>query len=199
MEPKTRQLTSSGVSLVSINIPSEVQSHDPEAELIERAKAEPDAFGTLYRMHYQAITAYLYRRVGDQSLAEDLAADTFIAAFRSIRKYQCRGVPFRSWLYRIASNKASRWHTKHKRRIPAPISQGVTQDKCQQQRNELVRAAIESLCERDKSIVTLVYFTPLNTEQVAEALGVPSGTVKSRLSRARNALATQIERLGGVS
>ncbi|GAB5495052.1 MAG: RNA polymerase sigma factor RpoE [Phycisphaerales bacterium] len=187
------------MSQVSINIQSEAKRHDPEAELVDRAKAEPEAFGTLYRMHYQAITGYLYRRVGDQSLAEDLSADTFIAAFRSIRKYSSQGVPFRAWLYRIAANKASRWHAKNKKRTAVDISQLVTQEQSQQQSTELVRAAIESLCERDKSIITLAYFTPLNTEQVAETLGIPPGTAKSRLSRARESLAKQIERLGGVT
>ena len=200
------------MSQVSINIQSEAKRHDPEAELVDRAKAEPEAFGTLYRMHYQAITGYLYRRVGDQSLAEDLSADTFIAAFRSIRKYRSQGVPFRTWLYRIASNCAIDW--LRRKRVPtcsisatkpqddarrdAPEEQYASDDPLPDQflrATELKRrldAALETLPAHYRELVLLRHRQHCRYDEIARILDMPIGTVKNRIFRAREMLKRQL-------
>ena len=86
-----------------------------ERDLIEQARHDRDAFAQLYRRHYAPIAAYVYRRVGDSHASEDLVAEVFIAAMRSIRRYRHRGLPFRSWLYRIATNTVNRWSRKRRR------------------------------------------------------------------------------------
>src|SRR5262245_46352553 len=77
----------------------------PEAdvELIARAQANPNEFAAIYRLHYQAIGRYLYRRVGNRDAAEDLVAETFLVALREIRRFEWRGIPILHWLYRIAT------------------------------------------------------------------------------------------------
>jgi len=162
-----------------------------ESDLVAQAKRDPEAFGTLYRMHYTAIATYLLRRVGEESTAEDLAAETFIAAFKAIRRYRDTGAPFRAWLYRIASNKANRWSRSQKRAIAPARSEPASRDA---ESGALLRQAIETLPSDMRSVITLGYWTPMTTAQVAQALGVAEGTVKSRLARARLALKNEIER-----
>jgi len=169
-----------------------------EALAIERARRDPEAFGELYRAHYHAIAAYFLRRTGDEALAEDLAADTFIAALQGLKRYRDTGAGFRAWLYRIAANTASRWYTRSgaqrvRNLAHAEANAGERDENSHQ--IALVREAIETLSERDKAVLTLAYFAPMTTAQIALVLRVPEGTVKSRLARARQALGAQIERL----
>ena len=96
-------------------IPPPPHESQAEARLIERAKTDPAAYGVLYRLHYGAIAQYLFRRTGDYHAAEDLACETFMAAYRSMPRYQSRGIDFRSWLYRIATNNANRWARRQRR------------------------------------------------------------------------------------
>src|SRR5262245_27203593 len=72
---------------------------DEEAELVERARREPAAFGELYEAHYSAILNYLYRRTLSASLAEELTSNTFFKAMRGLPDYRSRpGIRFRTWL-----------------------------------------------------------------------------------------------------
>ncbi len=84
-------------------------AEDPEEALIERARSDPEAIGVLYERHRQAIGDYLYRRTGDSHLAEDLLAEVFLSAVRHLPRYRARKIPFRHWLYRIATNSVNRW------------------------------------------------------------------------------------------
>lgn len=168
-----------------------------ERELIERAMRDPAAFGSLYRMHYASVAGCLYRRTGDAHAAEDLAAETFISAFRAIRRYRFTGAPFRHWLLRIATNKAARWS---RRRLFAPLPEsGAPGDDgapAQRDRARLLNA-LARLGSAQQAAVSLHYFEGLSVEQVGAALGWKVGTVKSRLARARRALRELLDDGGG--
>ena len=86
---------------------SAIRAVDAESEssLIERAKKDPEAFGILFDRHYPAIFAYICRRMEDWDLSRDMAAEVFIKAFKGLWRYRWHGIPFSSWLYRIATNE----------------------------------------------------------------------------------------------
>lgn len=190
-----------GVTQSALQLAPALACQCDDSELIRRASRDPDAFGQLYRMHYKPVAAYLYRRIGDEHTAEDLAAETFLAAHRGLWRYRQGSVPFRSWLYRIAANRANRWAKRSAAQARRELEHAGTLEQPGADRDvlEVLRRAIESLPDREKSIITLAHFTPLTTAQVGQALGVPEGTVKSRLSRARANLAAHITRLGGAA
>src|ERR1700682_6783125 len=71
---------------------------------VERAKSHPAAFGELYDRHFSRIYRFVRARSHDDGLAEDVTADVFMSALRSIKSYQDQGRPFSCWLYRIAAN-----------------------------------------------------------------------------------------------
>src|SRR5262245_50756456 len=78
---------------------------DTERAVTSPIRHDRDSFTRLYREHSPPIGRYIYRRVGDTHLVEDLMADVFLAAWRGLGGWRCRGLPIRAWLYRIASNR----------------------------------------------------------------------------------------------
>jgi RNA polymerase sigma-70 factor (ECF subfamily) len=87
-----------------------------EAELIERAKTDKDAFGELYERYVKRIYNYVYYRTSNVADAEDLTARIFMRAMKHIGNYQDKGVPFSAWLYRIARNLVANFHRDRSRR-----------------------------------------------------------------------------------
>ena len=90
-----------------------------DAELIERAKTDPEAFGRLFEAYYDRIITYTYRCSLNLAVAEDLTSNTFFKALRGLPKYRHR-VSFLAWLYRIAANEVRmHWRSESRRRTTA--------------------------------------------------------------------------------
>lgn len=85
-----------------------------EAAIIEKAKKDPKAFGSLYEKYFERIFNYLLRQTGDEELAGDLCAQTFVNTLNNLKRYEHRGVPFSAWLYKIASNEVNKHYRKSK-------------------------------------------------------------------------------------
>ncbi len=81
-----------------------LESCSDEAELVERARTQPEAFGLLYDRYYSVVLNYIYRRTLDVALAEELTSNSFFNALRALGRYDNRG-KFLAWLYRIAGNE----------------------------------------------------------------------------------------------
>ena len=98
-----------------------------EHDLVRRAQEyDPGAFGEIYERYYNGVYKYIYYRVGDQSLAEDVTMEVFVKAMESIDGFTFRGIPFSAWLYRIASNLV----VDHFRRQPNQPSLGAPNWPC---------------------------------------------------------------------
>ncbi len=169
-----------------------------EAALITRAQTKDrGAFGRLYRLHYPTIVACLYRRTGDAHTAEDLAADTFLSAFKALPRYRITEIPIRIWLLRIATNAANRWaYGRQKLKLTrigmVPLATGPIGER--QAAMEEAQAALLALSPGHQAVISLHYFESLSMEEVGAVLGCPPGTVKSRLARARAAMREELER-----
>lgn len=161
------------------------------ANLIERAKRDPDAFGDLYRLHYVDIAGYILRRVGDPHLAEDLAADTFIDAWRAIPRYRNQGIDFQHWLLRIATNRVNRWARRKRREHPVARVPELTCDDIEHSRE--VTELLLTLRADHQTVLCLHHVEGLGVECIARILDVSPGTVKSRLHRARTAMRTILD------
>ena len=89
-----------------------------EGSLLQRAKAyDPEALAELYDRYAPRMYAYIYRRVGDAALAEDLSSELFLRVVRSIRTERAWSTSFGAWLYRIAHNLVANWHRDRSRRL----------------------------------------------------------------------------------
>jgi RNA polymerase sigma factor (sigma-70 family) len=172
-----------------------------DIELWDRAVAgDADAFGLLFERHGRAIYNYLFRRCADWSVAEDLTSVVFLDAYRrrkSVRIHDGKVLP---WLYGVATNvlrnqrRSRRRHAAALRRLsppePEPAFGAAAADRIDAEREmRAIAAALETLPRTDQEVVTLCLWSALSYEDAAVALGVPVGTVRSRLSRARRRLA----------
>ena len=169
-------------------------------EWLWRASSSGDgqAFAELYERHSRTIYNYLFRRLADWSEAEDLTAVVFLEAFRRRRDVVVLEGKVVPWLYGIATNvlRNRRRAVWRHRRLVVQLSEERSNevatdvaeraDAAAQMRAVLERVA--GLPRRQQEVVALCVWSGLTYEEAAVALGVPVGTVRSRLSRARAAL-----------
>ena len=175
-----------------------------DAALIERSWHEPEAFAALYDRHAAPIHRFAGRRLGDQ-LADDVVGETFLAAFRRRKRYDLRRADARPWLYGIAANVIGKHRRAEVRMLRAfartgadPVAAGhaelVDSRVCAAAVQRDLAAALAVLPAGDRDVLLLIAWADLSYEETAAALGIPVGTVRSRLHRARRKVR---EALGG--
>lgn len=168
-----------------------------ELLLIERAKTDRRAFAPLYLAHYGAILGHIFRRVGDTHASQDIAAETFIRAMNRIGTYKDRGLSFRHWLLRIATNEVNRHLERERRRRgreqAVARDTGSVSEQSDHETAEHVSRALKSLSVEHQAVLALHYFEGLCVEEMSRVLGTRAGTVKSRLSRARAEMGRVLE------
>jgi RNA polymerase sigma factor (sigma-70 family) len=171
------------------------QGLSADAALIERSWTEPERFAEVFDRYYAEIHGYVSRRLGS-SLADDVASETFLIAFDRRRRYDVAHPNARPWLYGIASNLISRHHRAELRRYRALARAGVTDAAdgltegiaarldAEALRGRLAAALVE-IADADREVLLLVAWAQLSCEEAARAIGIPAGTARSRLHRAR--------------
>ncbi|HEV3343307.1 MAG TPA: RNA polymerase sigma factor [Pirellulales bacterium] len=167
---------------------------DGEAELVERAKRDPDAMAQLYREHYPPIARYVLRRVGNASEADDVVAEVFLMMVRSLPRYRQQGAPFRAWLYRLATDQIGRWARRRRRQLQKRLTDLAGRPAPDCDRAELLRVVLATLPDRLQSVLALHYLEQLPVAEITRVLGCAEGTVKSRLARGRELLRARLER-----
>jgi RNA polymerase sigma-70 factor (ECF subfamily) len=199
-----------GVHTASYGKMSAVLSGDEEAELIARLrKRDEAAFNTLVRLHQHAVYRLLARMLGDEAEAEDVAQDVFVTVFKAIDGFRGES-KLSTWIHRIATNHARnriKYHGRRRRGAERPIDDSLgTADEASaapetgsrlarpdhaveglQAESHLQRALAE-LDEEQRTLVVLRDLEHLSYEEIMQITGLPSGTVKSRLHRARTSL-----------
>jgi RNA polymerase sigma factor (sigma-70 family) len=169
-----------------------------DANVIQESWRDPERFAVLFDRHAPFIHRYLARRVGPET-ADDLLAETFLAAFGKRHGYDPAFPDARPWLYGFATNLIARHKREEGRRYeylqaasPAPDLPDVTEQvlatvTAHSMRSRLV-SALARLAAGDRDVLLLIAWEQLSYEEVARALAIPVGTVRSRLHRARTQL-----------
>jgi RNA polymerase sigma-70 factor (ECF subfamily) len=169
---------------------------DPEhdAALIERSWHDPEAFAGLYDRHAAPLHRYATRRLG-ASAADDIVADAFLDAFRKRHRYDPSVSDARPWLYGIAANLIGKHSRAEVRMLRAYARTGAdpvlseTDEADGRLASAAVRqdlaAALAALTNGDRDVLLMIAWADLSYTEVATALGIPVGTVRSRLHRAR--------------
>jgi RNA polymerase sigma factor (sigma-70 family) len=186
------------------NVTAPTRERADDAALIEQSWHEPEAFAGLYDRHASHIHRYVTRRLGS-GLADDVTGETFLAAFQRRRRYDTGRPDARPWLYGIAANVIGKHRRAELRMLQAfartgadPVAESyadradarLSAAAVQQQ----LAAALASLSSGDRDVLLLIAWADLSYEEVADALAIPAGTVRSRLHRARRKVR---EALGG--
>jgi RNA polymerase sigma factor (sigma-70 family) len=167
-----------------------------DAELLAMTGSQPEAFGELFARHAQSVYAFCARRTGDLDHAEDLTSVVFLEAFRRRRKLKLSNTSALPWLLGVANNvvrnsdRSIRRYRSALGRIPDPPVHASAEDEAierfgTQEALSRAREAISVLTCAEQDVVLLVLWSELSYADAATALGVPIGTVRSRLASAR--------------
>lgn len=170
--------------------------HHTEAQLeeelrwIEAAKANPEEFKPLYEKYYKSIFSYLYQRMSSKDSAFDTASQVFLKALTHLKTYEFRGVPFSSWLYRIAHNEMMQAFRKQKelRAINADISdlKYICEENKEVFFEEYIPALkklIGKLNEKELQLLEMRYFEKRPFKEIAEILEISEINAKVRMYR----------------
>ena len=172
---------------------------DQERELVERAKNNAEAFVELYDEYYSQIFGYVLKRTANIEVAQDVTSEVFFKAFKNLRQFHWRGVPFSSWLYRIATNEIANYFTKSKpwqfslEEVSNSISFSdpstgteFVQAEAELRRHEeflTLHENISKLQLKYQEVIILRFFEDKRLKEIGEILGKREGTVKSLLHR----------------
>lgn len=167
--------------------------------LLERfTQGDADAFEHLFRQFQGQVFAWIVRIVRDRGVAEDLTIETFWRIYRARARFRPEG-NFRAWAYRIATNLA----LNHLRRrhledeLPEDLAQPSSPDAAAlREASERIQHAVRRLPAKLQVVVMLALVEERSYQEIAEALGIAVGTVKSRVFRAVRILRRELERMG---
>jgi RNA polymerase sigma factor (sigma-70 family) len=188
------------------------ETHDGVPDVRAQSEAEtgpvPAAgeFAGIYERHFTEIHRYIAGRLG-RDVADDIAADTFVIALRKRDGFDPRRGTVRAWLYGIATNLVARQQRAERRRYRALARAGardladgheerVVSSVAAEGLQPRLASALARLSREERDVLLLVALADFSHEEISQALGIPYGTVGSRLSRARKKIRTALGQEG---
>jgi RNA polymerase sigma-70 factor (ECF subfamily) len=181
------------------------RGREEEAHLVQKAKqGDKGAIGELYRRNVDVIYRYIWTRVRETTVAEDLTGSVFLKALEALPTYEPSGKPFLAWLYRIAYARIVDHWRQQERRTEVPLLE--TLPAREPQPHEVLEAEadwgramelIAQLTDDQQDVLILRFIGDMSLTEVAETLGKTLGATKALQHRALAALARMLERQGG--
>ncbi len=174
------------------------------------AQHDPEAFGRLYDAYYQPVFGFMYSRTGNAELAKDLTSETFFQALKNLHRYRPKkGATFKSWLFAIAVAQIGNYYRQRAKMFELTIEEApeiVGHDDFQpdlayqmgedaqelEDKIALLRRSMKQLNQKQHNILTLRFFSKMTIPEIASALNMKEGTVKSHIHRALKKLQTLI-------
>jgi RNA polymerase sigma factor (sigma-70 family) len=179
---------------------------EDDAAVIRRSRDEPEHFAVLFRRYAPQVQRYVRRRIGVDA-ADDVVAETFLAAFRQRDRYDLERKNARPWLYGIATHLIGRYRRSEiaqyrvlartgRDPVTEPFTDRVDAAVSAEGNRRQLAAALARLPAAYRDTLLLVVWGDLSYAEAAAALGVPTGTVRSRMNRARKRLRRSLARAG---
>lgn len=182
-----------------------------EKQFVEKAKTDPLAFGQLYDLYYPRIFNYILRRVGEVATTSDITSDVFFKVMKNLTKFEWRGIPFSSWIYKIASNEINS-HFRKKRfwflsldtlfedhgfevADETDLQEEYLQAQKQLERHEDFRQLqklLKELPQKYQEVIVLRFFEDKKIREISEITGRNINTIKSLLARGLEKLRNQL-------
>ncbi|WP_405771327.1 RNA polymerase sigma factor [Streptomyces sp. NBC_01538] len=189
--------------------PSQGAGAEADAVLIAASLDEPERFAALFDRYAPAIHQYVARRLGHDA-ADDVTSDTFLTAFRIRARYDSERAGVRPWLYGIAAKLISRHRREEVRALKLlartghdPVAETWTDSAddrvAAQAASRPLAKSLARLSEGDRHVLLLFAWAEFSYQEIAEALDIPVGTVRSRLNRARRKLRASAAALSPLS
>lgn len=163
-----------------------------EKQVIEAAKKNPARFAPLYNKYYKPIFIFVFKKVREEELTADLTSRVFLKALLNIEKYQDRGYPFSSWLYKIASNEVNMHFRKANKKLEVELNEGdlkvlmdeINLSASQDEQLEIVIKALNELPLDQSELIDLRFFEQRSFREIGEIIGVSEGNAKIKVYRA---------------
>jgi RNA polymerase sigma factor (sigma-70 family) len=175
--------------------PGSISPGVSDAAVIESSLSEPGAFGAIFDRHFDAVHRYLARRVGSGP-ADDLASSTFVVAFERRSPFRSEADTARPWLLGIATNLLRNEWRAEKRALKLMGRLGSSQSTAADE-GPAERSGVDDVLARldqgQRDVLLLYAWEELSYEEIAAALAIPVGTVRSRLARGRAALRSLLD------
>jgi RNA polymerase sigma-70 factor (ECF subfamily) len=158
-------------------------SRDEERQIIENAKKDPEQFGALYNAYANSIFNFVLRRINDKDIAEDITADTFYKALKSIKRFNFKA-SFSTYLFKIAENEICRFY-RSKKLFPLPANKEFydIDDPLDEKSGKLLQA-IEKLPFREREIIRMYFIEKKKQNEIAFILNISKSTYYNLMQKA---------------
>jgi RNA polymerase sigma-70 factor (ECF subfamily) len=161
-----------------------------EHELVEAAKKDPARFAVLYNKYHEQIFRFIYQRVDDKEAAFDATSQVFLKALTNLPRYEYRGVPFASWLYRIAKSEMNQLFRQEKAHRAVNVESvhlydmidEMEEDKLEIYHDKLMDA-VTGLDEDDLQLIEMRYFEKRAFKEIGEILEITENNAKVKVYR----------------
>lgn len=172
---------------------SKKQNLKQEKQMVAAAQADPSKFSVLFEKYLDQIYNYIFHRIGDQNLTEDLTSEVFLKALENIQSFSWQGYPFSSWLYKIASNEVNQYYREHYKRTTISlhkINNNLSHNPdflahlTQKEKKEQVINLVASLPENQQEAITLRFSENLSYKEIGKIMGKKSNAVRQLVYRA---------------
>ena len=171
-----------------------------EEKLIILAKKDRKNFRYLYTKYYERIFLFLLRRTENEDLAQDITQQTFIKAMLNIEKFEFKGFPFSSWLYRISLNELNLHYRESKKKRCISIDQSELPELAEelpsdekQLSNEDLIESLNGLSDGEVTLIEMKYFEKRSHKEIGEILGISVANAKVKLHRVIKKMREKIE------
>lgn len=167
-----------------------------EKQLIAAAKKNPARFAPLYNKYYKPIFIYIFKKLKDEELTGDITSRVFLKALLNLDKYEDRGFPFSSWLYKIAGNEVNMYFRKANKNQQVELNEKdlkvlmdeVSLSTAQEDQLEIVINALNQLPLEVSELIDMRFFEKRSFKEISEIIGTSEGNAKIKTYRALDKL-----------
>ena len=163
----------------------------PELHILEKAKTNPQHFAPLYDQYYESIFRYVIKRINDSDLACDITSNVFVKAITNLSKYEFRGLPFSSWLFRIAKSEVYQSFRDQKAKRTVSIDKVTIVQVFEElgvddldEHKEKLKIVLRKINEKDLALIEMRYFEKRSYREIGEILSVTENNAKVKTFRA---------------
>lgn len=168
----------------------EAKAASSDSLLVAEAKKNMRAFEKLYDKYYEAIFRFIYQRVTTQEEAFDITSQTFMKAMESLSKYEDRGLPFSSWLYRIAKSEVYQYHRDNQKLPPLNVDDNQLNQLSEEVNendtiinNEEIIEILSSLSDDELPFIEMKYLEDRSYREIGEIMNMTENNAKVKTHR----------------
>lgn len=164
---------------------------EEEQGWIRQAQKDPSSFGPLYKMYHEQIFRYIYQRMDDEDLAFDVTSQVFMKAMKNLHRYEYRGVPFASWLYRIAKSELYQAFRDKKAERTVNVesvhifdmAEEMDEDTNESNKKKIYQC-LSKLKENDMQLIEMRFFEKRSFKEIGDILELTENNAKVKTFRA---------------